>query len=131
MEKEVKPHIIKYKDNLNPANRKWEGMWEKYIEIYNRRKAEIKKEIANGGVIKEEIEHGDYGYMEVNGIKYPKMFLRTEHDKIEAFCNLHVGEYSGKCTMGAEVNKNPKAFRVCGNLWDVVMTESIETNEDL
>jgi hypothetical protein len=72
------------------------------------------KEIKFSGSQKKQIEHGDYGYIILNGKKQERLFLKTDRMKIEAFCLKHEKEM-----MGADVNLNNNAshYIICGNIF--------------
>jgi len=61
----------------------------------------------------EEIHNGDYGYIELNNVKRPRLFLKTTAGRIEAFCM----EHTTKCAMFCDVNKSKDVYFICGNLF--------------
>jgi len=89
--------------------------YETYDGLVSLFKSSIDKingEVKRGGEAKSNIEHGDYGYFLLGDTKIVRFFARTSGNKVEAFCTTHFD----KCHMGADVNKNPKQYFICGNL---------------
>lgn len=84
--------------------------------IFDLKHRQINKDIKTGGKQKKEIKHGDYGYFLHEGEKLPRLFLNTNHGKLEAFC-MKAGHH--KCNYGVDVNENPKNYFICGNIFDL------------
>jgi hypothetical protein len=84
------------------------------VDLFKAKEPQIKIKVEKGGYPQKEIKHGDYGYFLHEGNKITRFFARTKNNRIEAFCTKHID----KCRQGADVNKNPGRYLICGSLFD-------------